>query len=319
MSQRNFNITSDADTVGLADEFERARHFQPHHYTAIAFLVLGGILVALFNVMTLFTAPVSAPEEPQDQLSDSTEVFYPCEKDCTPDELPTPDDTPEAPPEAPTVPAPNPAPPVTLPEESSGEKLVALTFDDGPSAYQTPRLLNMLEAESVPVTFFVLGNLTAANPALVARASAAGHEIASHSYRHTQLTTLSVANLQADLSSTVAAIESATGVAPALLRPPYGSYNRTVQSVAGVPLILWSVDPQDWKYRDSATVYANVVNATRDGSIILLHDIHATTVDAVPRIIATLKARGYTFLTVSQLLAVRGITPQPGRVYTSAP
>ncbi len=320
MQQRDFDLTPSDSEVDIAADFAKTRrHLQSHHLAVLVFIILGGILIALFNIMAL---PRSAgqPAPAAGDVAQLSLEIPPCLENCTPDELPEPEAAPTsvATPEPQPTPSPTPPPaPPVLPPVSSGEKLIALTFDDGPSGAQTPRLLNYLAQAGVSATFFVLGNLAERAPQIIARAVAEGHEVASHSYRHADLRTLGAGGLQQDLAWTAGAISAATGVAPAYLRPPYGSYNRLVQQNAGVPLILWSVDPQDWRYRNANTVYNNVVSRAHNGAIILLHDIHGTSVDAVPRIISTLQAQGYRFLTVSQLFAARGVTPAAGGVYTA--
>ncbi len=182
-------------------------------------------------------------------------------------------------------------------------KCVAITFDDGPGLY-TDRLLQALDDAGARVTFFVLGDVSAARPAALKKIAAAGHEIATHTWSHRQLTALTDDEVRSQLTRSADLIESLLGTRPTLMRPPYGSVNTRVKTVLGArewPIILWSLDPEDWKDRNADTVYRRVVNATSPGEIVLLHDIHKTTVDAVPRILATLKARGYTFVTVSEL------------------
>lgn len=198
---------------------------------------------------------------------------------------------------------------------SQGEKLIALTFDDGPSPALTPRLLDILSGEQVRVTFFVQGSSVKANPGIVRRAAEEGHEIGSHTYSHKDLTTLSAARLAAEIHDTVDVIRSA-GAEPTVTRPPYGAYNDAVVDAIGTPVILWSIDPMDWKFRDADIVYQNVVNVAADGDIILLHDVHETSVDAAAMIIPALKARGFRFVTVSELISARGGT-ETGPVYAA--
>ena len=209
-------------------------------------------------------------------------------------------------------------PTVTKPvSQSSGRKLVALTFDDGPSAAQTPRLLQILREKNVKATFFVLGNLAKKSPEILRQEEAEGHEVGSHTMTHANLKRSTLEELKWELSAVNSTFVEILGHAPTLMRPPYGNINNNVRNYANLPLILWAVDPEDWRYRDVATVRRNVVYNTFDGAIILLHDIHATTVDAVAGIIDDLKAAGYEFMTVSELAAARGIKLQNGVVYGS--
>lgn len=213
-------------------------------------------------------------------------------------------------------PKPEAPKPVTVPQ-NTGRKLVALTFDDGPSASTTGRLLDILAAKKVKVTFFVLGNMAQRSPALIQREVAEGHEVESHTMSHQNLVKLSGAAIQDEIAGADAVLKSVTGSPAKLVRPPYGSVNATVRANVGKPMIIWTVDPEDWKYRNAATVRANVVSRTFDGAIVLMHDIHSTTVDAVGAIIDDLRAAGYEFLTVSELAAERGVVLQNGASYGS--
>lgn len=182
-------------------------------------------------------------------------------------------------------------------------KCVAITFDDGPGLY-TDELLAALRAVDAKATFFVLGDVSAARPAALKKIAAAGHEIANHTWSHRALPSLSDAQVRGELTRSADVIESITGTRPELMRPPYGSLSSRVVGILGLrewPIVLWDVDPEDWRYKHADTVYRRVLARTAPGSIVLLHDIHATTVAAVPRILAELADRGYTFVTVSEL------------------
>jgi peptidoglycan/xylan/chitin deacetylase (PgdA/CDA1 family) len=193
-------------------------------------------------------------------------------------------------------------------------RCVALTFDDGPGPY-TDTLLKTLADADVRATFFLIGQSAQAYPDQVRAEFAQGEEIGNHSWTHPQLTHLGddeVANQQA---RTAAEIERIDGQAPTLFRPPYGDVNARVSGILGAhgsPVVLWSVDTLDWLYRNPASVYRRAMSAVQPGSIILMHDIHPTTVQAVPRIIAELRSRGYTLVTVSQLF---GGSMKPGVDY----
>lgn len=205
--------------------------------------------------------------------------------------------------------------PVAVPEGVAGKKMIALTFDDGPSSATTPRLLDILQQKGVKATFFMLGQRMQQVPEVVKRAAAEGHEIASHTPYHNQQTKLGAAGIQAEVATMNQIFTGILGYNPPFTRPPYGSVNDTVRQYMGQPLILWSIDPEDWKDRDAATVRARVVGAAYDGAIALMHDIYATTVDAVAGIIDDLRAQGYEFLTISELAAARGVTLQNGVTY----
>lgn len=224
-------------------------------------------------------------------------------------------------------PAKVPAPPASKPErrpsgggtggvDCSVESCVALTFDDGPNA-QTSRLLGILADRGVKATFFMVGQSVASNPAIARAAADAGHQLGNHTWRHPDLTTLDAAGVRDQLASTENAIEEATGIVPTIQRPPYGAWDETVKSVSGdlgLSLILWDVDTLDWQHRDPAKTLEIVKANTHRGSIVLMHDIHSTSVDAVNDVISYLQGEGHTLVTVDQLM---GGSTSPGSVYYS--
>ncbi|MEU9339331.1 polysaccharide deacetylase family protein [Streptomyces sp. NPDC048290] len=181
-------------------------------------------------------------------------------------------------------------------------KCVALTFDDGPVA-DSRRLLGILKERNVKATFYLVGKNVQRYPTTARDAHRAGHQIGNHSWDHADLTRLTSAQVRSQLSRADTAIKQATGVKPSTLRAPYGAHNATVRQAADRPLVHWSVDTLDWRYRDSARIVKTVKEQTKPGDIVLLHDIHRTTVNAVPGIITALKARGFHFVTVDQLFA----------------
>jgi peptidoglycan/xylan/chitin deacetylase (PgdA/CDA1 family) len=182
-------------------------------------------------------------------------------------------------------------------------KCVALTFDDGPAAQETATLLTYLAKYDARATFFVVGQNVAAHPELVRAEARAGNEIGNHSWNHPNLTGLSPAQINSQLDRTSAAIKAATGKEPTLFRPPYGAINAKVRKATRLSPVLWDVDTEDWKYRDAAKIAQTVIAQTGRNDVILMHDIHPTSVAAVPEILRTLTARGYRFVTVSQLRA----------------
>jgi peptidoglycan/xylan/chitin deacetylase (PgdA/CDA1 family) len=209
--------------------------------------------------------------------------------------------------------SPNATPPPPKKVDCRKAKCIALTFDDGPGPY-TQKLLGYLRAGQVPATFFMLGRQVETYPKVAAAVAAAGNEIGVHTWDHRDLTRLRPAQIDREIGSTVAIIKKVTGVSPRYLRPPYGAMNPNVHAAgrrAGLALVLWSVDTLDWKTRSTPATVSAAVKAARRGSIILVHDIHPTTVAAVPAIISQLKAKGYTFVTVSQILG----KTKPGQKY----
>ncbi|TMR25480.1 polysaccharide deacetylase family protein [Nonomuraea turkmeniaca] len=196
-------------------------------------------------------------------------------------------------------------------------KCVALTFDDGPGEY-TGRLLDLLSQRDVRATFFVIGQMVAADKGgfITRRIVDDGHEIGNHSWSHPPLAELSQEAVRRELRYTEDIVERVTGVRMRVMRPPYGSTDDAVAAETrreGLAQILWNVDTLDWRDRAAATV-AKRAGEAKPGSIVLLHDIHRSTVDAVPAMLDTLARKGYTFVTVSELY---GKTPLPGRTYIS--
>ncbi|MFD0684976.1 polysaccharide deacetylase family protein [Actinomadura fibrosa] len=193
-------------------------------------------------------------------------------------------------------------------------KCVALTFDDGPME-STGKLLDILEERRVRATFFLVGENVEAHPGLVWRERQAGHEIANHSWSHADLGRASEKKAVSEVARTQEAIRRAIGETPVLMRPPYGSTDKRLAAITrrmNLAQVLWTVDPLDWEVRDRRAVERRVTRAVRPGYVVLMHDIHPTTVAAVPEIIDRLKAKGYRFVTVSELFGGR-LTP--GRKY----
>ncbi len=187
-------------------------------------------------------------------------------------------------------------------------KEIAITFDDGPHKTNTPQLLDTLKQRGIRATFFVVGQNAAEYPDILKRIVAEGHELANHSYSHPVLASMSQSAVHEQLEKTHQAVLSATGVAMKLLRPPYGAFSepqrRTANGEFGYKTILWSVDPLDWKHRDAARVQSEILSHTQAGAIVLAHDIHKSTVDAMPDTLDKLTEKGFKFVTVSALLAL---------------
>ncbi len=190
---------------------------------------------------------------------------------------------------------------------------IAMTFDDGPSATLTPKLLDLLAAHHIKATFFVIGENVAEHREIVERAAREGHEIANHSWSHPNFGKMSDEGVRRQLTRTDDAIKNATGVRPTLLRPPYGSITarqkRWIHNEFGYQIILWDVDPYDWKRPGPSVVCNRILKETRPGSIVLSHDIHPGTIVAMPSTFDQLQAKGFKFVTVSEL--IRMLVPQP--------
>lgn len=188
----------------------------------------------------------------------------------------------------------------------TAEKLVALTYDDGPQPQTTPQLLRILQQKQVKATFFVLGVNAAAQPEMVRQAYRDGHEIASHAYTHRFFNTLSTAEYTAEMDQANQLI-SRLASQPALFRPPGGAWNDTVARVAlekGQTTILWSVDSGDWRRPPVSRVVATVLSSVKPGAIVLMHDGQPDlpTPEATAIVIDKLRESGYRFVTVSELL-----------------
>ena len=192
---------------------------------------------------------------------------------------------------------------------------IAMTFDDGPSATLTPKLLDILAAHQIKATFFVIGENVAEHPEIVARAAREGHEIGNHSWSHPNLGKMSDDGVRSQLQRTDDAIKSATGSRPTLLRPPYGSITarekRWIHDQFGYQIILWDVDPYDWKRPGPSVVRNRILKETRPGSIVLSHDIHPGTIEAMPSTFDALETKGFKFVTISEL--IRMAVPQPSQ------
>ena len=201
-----------------------------------------------------------------------------------------------------------------------GQKIVALTFDDGPGPY-TAELLDFLKQEGVRVTFFVLGTRVDAYPKLIRRMAAEGHEIGNHSNAHNMLHHMDLVGVRQEMGKCAEKIEKLLGYRPSIMRCPGGNKNSAVEQYAkeaGIPIAYWSVDTLDWKSRDKDAILdiAFGKNGIRDGSIVLMHDIHKTTIPAAKEMILRLKEEGYIFVTTSELIAARRGGIVPGKQYS---
>lgn len=194
-------------------------------------------------------------------------------------------------------------------------KYVALTFDDGPRRSTTERLLDGLKERGAAATFFLVGEEIAGNEDLIARMGAEGHQVGNHTWSHVRLEDVSQAVMLDEISRTDKAIGTILGGSGYWLRPPYGLVKAGTEHLVTVPMIKWSVDPRDWESRNKEKIVSAVLSSVSDGSIILLHDIYPTSVDAALEIVDRLQAEGYWFVTVKELLAIKGITPEAGKMY----
>lgn len=195
---------------------------------------------------------------------------------------------------------------VSLAQARTDRAELSLTFDDGPHPQNTPLLLDILAARRQRATFYVIGRLVERHPDIVRRMVAEGHEVANHTWSHPTLSSLDDAAVLREIDRTQEVIWRVTGHVPTTMRPPYGAFtarqSRMLAAARNLPTIIWSVDPQDWRRPDPAVVADRMVRGARPGAIILAHDIHASTIRAVPAAIDGLTARGLTSVTLSELL-----------------
>jgi peptidoglycan/xylan/chitin deacetylase (PgdA/CDA1 family) len=202
------------------------------------------------------------------------------------------------------------APAVTMPDTitrvHTARPVVAMTFDDGPHPSLTPQLLDILAARGIRATFYVIGWRVARSPLLARRIAEEGHEIGNHTWSHPSLTGQSDAAALAQIDRTTQAVHEAVGRPPVTMRPPYGNFSprqrRMLMEARNMPTVLWSVDPEDWRRPGAPVVAQRIVSQSHPGAVILSHDIIGATVRAMPAALDGLIARGYQFVTLSELI-----------------
>lgn len=213
---------------------------------------------------------------------------------------------------------------------SANDKLIALTFDDGPRAKSTPRILDILEKNNSTATFFVVGYNIEDNISIIKRAQSMGCEIANHSNDHKNLTKCSPDEIRRQVNTPNETLKSLTGVAPALFRTPGGNF-KNIENEIGMPIIQWSIDTNDWRYKDAANkgrseaqrkadlerISQNVINSAESGDIVLMHDIYEFTADLCELIIPGLVEKGFKLVTVSEMYDAYGSELENGKVYYS--
>ena len=203
----------------------------------------------------------------------------------------------------------------TVELEEGEPPLVALTFDDGPRNSTTGRLLDGLALREVPATFFLVGNRIEGSEELIRRMAADGHQIGIHTFEHVVVSDLSRKDFDLQVGKTRALLAEILGDGEFWLRPPYGLFDSSVRKWADCPIILWSVDPEDWKDKDVDRIVAAVVEHVKDGDIILMHDIHEATVESCATIVPELINRGYELVTIHTLAAANGVDLAAGETY----
>lgn len=193
-----------------------------------------------------------------------------------------------------------------IPEGPDGEKYVALTFDDGPHQFLTPRLMDILKKTDSKVTFFVMGVKAIIHPEILERAVNEGHEVANHVWDHPVLTKINPKELNSQLSRTSEAIRAAIKSDPKTMRPPYGLTNRRnndiIYSKKGMTVIQWSIDTIDWQFPSPQIIVDRVMKKVKNGDVILCHDIHTNTINTIPLLVDALRKEGYKLVTSSTMV-----------------
>lgn len=195
------------------------------------------------------------------------------------------------------------------------KKLVAITFDDGPAYAKTDQLITELDKRDARVSFFMLGELAFKQADLVKKAYDYGHTIGSHTYDHKNLNKLKAEQIAFEIDYTNEILSNIIGEKIRFIRPPYGAYNETILANTNMAFILWNVDTLDWKYRNAEKVRDYIVGNANDGDIILLHDIHATSVEGAIMAIDILKEQGFEFVSLDEMLVYRNITLENSKAY----
>ena len=189
--------------------------------------------------------------------------------------------------------------------EKKNRKVVALTFDDGPNPATTNQALDTLSKYGIKATFFVLGKNVSGNEEILKRMKADGHVIGNHSWSHPVLSKLSLDEAKKQITDTEDALTKVLGSSSKLMRPPYGAITDDIRNSLDLSFIMWDVDSLDWKSKNEAAILTEIQHQVANGSIVLMHDIHSPTVNALPRVIEYLKNQGYTFVTIPEMLNTR--------------
>ena len=190
-------------------------------------------------------------------------------------------------------------------QQSPGTKIIALTFDDGPHPKITKKILDILDRHNAKATFFMVGERVQYYPKTVQDVFSRGHEIGNHTWNHGDLSKLEMEEIEKEISTTNEAIQRITGNRPTLFRPPYGSLPDPIRRQVDMTVALWSADTFDWKYKDADLLLKEVTDRVHDQAIVLMHDIYPSTADGLEEVLQYLEGEGYTFVTVSELFALK--------------
>lgn len=191
----------------------------------------------------------------------------------------------------------------------TNSKVIALTFDDGPSSY-TKDIITILKENDAVATFFVLGNKVELYQDVLRDSLKCGNEIGNHTYNHKWLTKLSDDEIKKQIEDTQNIIKENLGITPTLFRPSYGSINKRVRKDINLDIVLWNIDTMDWKYKNVDKIVDRAVRNASDGSIILMHETYSRTKEALPKIISILKDKGFSFVTISELKEIEYLRKQ---------
>ena len=277
----------------------RKRQWKRRQSEKLTMLLKGSIAVAVVLVLVLTGVKIVSTVQNHKQQKQAEEALLQKQKAAA---------------ESPVVEEPTPTP-TPVPKE----KAVALTFDDGPSRDNDGTILEALQANGAHATFFVLGNRARVDGDIMHMILDDGCEIASHSWDHPQLSKIKWKKAKSQIDRTDRIVSKLlNGYQISLLRPPYGSISKTMRKKVEKPMILWSLDTEDWKSRNAKKVFNRVKKEVKDGDIILMHDIHPETAEAVKKIVPWLSEQGYDMLTVTELMARKGKTMEGGKAYLDA-
>lgn len=185
------------------------------------------------------------------------------------------------------------------------QKVVALTFDDGPHNKTTPIILEEFKKYDGHATFFVIGSRLNQYSDVLLKTYQEGHEIGNHTWNHPNLKKVTTDTIAAEVQRTQKEVERITGYTPTIIRPPYGSYDERLNAISDMDIVLWSVDPEDWKNKSRDVIVNRVLSKISDESVVLMHDIHSATASAIPIILSELHKQGYQFVTVSELEEIK--------------
>ena len=204
---------------------------------------------------------------------------------------------------------------VPTPEPKPRSKAVALTFDDGPSTENTPKVLEILKQYNAHATFFVVGTRVATGAEVLKQEVAQGCEIGNHSWNHANMSKMSMKKVNWQYDKTADLVKKLVGYDITLLRPPYGAISQKMRDKLKHPMVLWNVDTLDWKSKNPKSILKQVKKNVKDGDIILMHDIHPTTAEALKTVLPWLIKNDYDILTVSELAARKNAPLHNGKAY----